>query len=358
MINKIAPPALAEEWDNPGLQLGDPKRPAERIMVALDPGQEAVEAAVAAGCSLLVTHHPLFFRPLKRIDASEPTGGVVFRAIGNNLAILSLHTNYDSADGGLNDLLAERLGLIETRPLKGSAEELVKLAAFVPEGHEERVLEVLFRFSGVIGNYRDCSFRVSGTGTFTPQEGAKPFIGEVGARNETGETRIEVLLRKEDLPAAVKALRAVHPYEEPAFDLYPLLNRGAERGLGRFGDLNADITLAGYASVVGEKLGTDVRYVGDPARRVRRVAVCSGSGSSLLREAVWKGADVFVTGDVKYHEAREAEALGVALIDAGHFATEVIMVDGVVSRLAQEMEKRGFQAEVIPCRAERDPFKL
>ncbi len=285
IINKIAPQHLAAEWDNPGLQVGDPAAAIERIMVALDPGQAAVEAAIAAGCNLLLTHHPLIFKSLKRISGQEPTGALILRAISSNLAIAALHTNYDVADDGVNDLLAARLGVTDCQPLTVSdAEELVKLSVFVPHGHEEQVMEALFRFTGVLGNYGDCSFRVAGIGTFRPLPGARPFIGTVGQREEVGESRLEVLLRRAELTAALKVLTSVHPYEEPAYDLYPVLNRGSARGLGRIGRLSAPLSLAEYAGLVKDRLGAaGVRIVGPLDNPVHKVALCGGSGASLLR---------------------------------------------------------------------------
>ncbi len=358
IINKIAPFRYAEEWDNVGLQVGDPAAPAERIMVALDPGRDVLEAAVADSYHLLLTHHPLIFTPLKRIAATDPTGNLVTLAIRHALTVVSLHTNFDIAAGGVNDLLAERLGIVSCLPLKMTgAEELVKLSVFVPQGHEEQVLEALFRFTGVIGNYRDCSFRTDGTGTFTPQAGAQPFIGEVGRREEVKESRLEVLVRGTDVASVVKALGKAHPYEEPAFDLYPLLNKGVERGLGRIGVLSASTTLGEFVAFVRERLGLQgLRYVGDAGRRVRKVALCGGSGASLLRTAQYQGADVLVTADIKYHEAREAEALGIALVDAGHFATERVMVRGLAARLENELVAGGFAATVTAFDGEKEPF--
>lgn len=358
IINVFAPFGRAEEWDNAGLQVGNPAAPASRIMVALDAGRSAVEAAVAARCQLLLTHHPLIFRPLKKISVADPLGQLVTLAIRNDLAIISLHTNYDIAAGGMNDLLAERLGVSRCEPLSVThREELVKLGVFVPEGHEEQVLEALFRVSGVIGNYSDCSFQARGIGTFRPLPGAAPFIGEVGKRERVAESRIEVLIRKDDVTAAVKALRKAHPYEEPAFDLYPLLNAGKADGLGRIGELPAAVPLGEFAALVKERLGlTGLRCVGDAGRPVRKVALCGGSGVSLVREAKGKGADVLVTGDVKYHEARDAEELGLALVDAGHFATELPMVRGVAEQLGKELSKRGYAAEITAYEGEREPF--
>jgi dinuclear metal center YbgI/SA1388 family protein len=358
IINKMAPQSLAEEWDSVGLMVGDPTAAAARIMVALDGTSETVDAAINHRCQLLLTHHPFIFRPLKHITSLDPTGRLVLKAARHDLAVISLHTNFDIADGGMNDLLAERLGVRECRPLRVTASEnLVKLVVFVPKGHEEKVREALFRFSGVIGAYSDCSFQCGGTGTFKPLEGAKPFIGQVGTREYVEESRIEVLLQKRDLSAAVAALVKAHPYEEPAFDLFPLLNKGMEQGLGRIGVLAEETTVSAFADEVKVRLGlAGIRFVGDGARPVRRVALCGGSGMSLLRDAQRQGADVLVTGDVKYHEARDAEALGVALIDGGHFGTEVPMVDSVAERMTAELATRRFEAEVIPFRGERDPF--
>ncbi len=360
IINKIAPQNLAEEWDAVGLQVGDPAAPVSRIMTALDPGGSAVEAAIANGCQLLVTHHPFIFKPLSRLSAADPVTARIFRAIRNNLAVISLHTNYDSAVGGLNDLLAERIGVGSCSPLAERVrEELVKLAVFVPKGFESQVMEALFRFSGVMGNYRDSSFRVDGTGTFLPLEGANPFRGEQGVRESVPEVRIEVLLHAADLGKATEALRAAHPYEEPAFDLYPLLNKGKGFGLGRIGTLEKPVTLAEYAVYICRRLGTSlVRYVGDPTLPVRTVALCSGGGASFIHEAKRRGADLLVTGDVKYHDARTAEEIGLALVDAGHFGTEIIAAQGLAERIGSDCRRRRYEVELLCCRDELDPFQV
>ncbi len=360
IINKIAPQNLAEKWDAVGLQVGDPTVTVSRIMTALDPGAPAIDAAIAAGCQLLVTHHPFIFKPLSRLTAADPVTARIFRAIRNNLAVISLHTNYDSAEGGLNDLLAEKIGVVSCKPLTESLhEELVKLAVFVPRGFEPQVMEALFRFSGFIGNYRDCSFRVDGTGTFFPLQGAKPFQGEVGIRESAEEVRLEVLLRAADAGKALEAMKAAHPYEEPAYDLYPLLNKGKGFGLGRIGVLGKPATLAEYAALVRERLNASlVRYVGSPLQSVRTVALCSGGGASFLHEAKRRGADLLVTGDVKYHDARTAEEIGLALMDAGHFGTEIIAAQGLATRISNECRHRRYEVELLPCRDELDPFQV
>lgn len=360
ITGKIAPAHLAESWDNVGLQLGDPVHQVSRIMVALDPARPAVEAAIEARCQLLITHHPFIFTPLKKIAASDETGSLIILAVKNDLSIISLHTNLDIVQGGVNDLLAQRLDVLDTQPLRVTgAEDFVKMALFVPRGHEEKLLKALSPFIAPIGNYRDCSFQGEGTGRFTPLAGATPFVGEVGKSHAEPESRLEFLLPKERVQGAVSALKGAHPYEEPAFDLYPVLNRGAQRGLGRIGVLAEPVTAAEFARCAKQRLGASgVRLVGDPAGQVRKIALCGGSGASLLHEAARKGADLLVTGDVKYHEAREAEALGIALLDAGHFATEHLMVQGLGAQLKDALQAKKFEAEVIEYQGEREPFSF
>jgi dinuclear metal center YbgI/SA1388 family protein len=352
---------LAESWDNSGLQVGDPDAGIERIMVALDATPAVVEAALSASCQLLLTHHPLLFKPMKTLSTATPQGKLVHAAIRANLAVVSIHTSYDVAEGGLNDLLAERLGVFGCRPLQaGSGQDLCKLVVFVPGDHLDRVRTALFPLAEALGNYRDCSFSAPGEGTFTPLIGAAPFIGAVGSLEMVSEQRLELLMVRSNLPRAVRALLAAHPYEEPAFDIYPLLNEGKPLGLGRIGSLAEQTNLADYAGWIKKTLkAPGLRFVGDPAALVKKVALCSGSGASLLREAARCGADVLVTGDVKYHDARDALDLGIALIDAGHFPSEIIMVDDVAERLGRQLSEAGYgNCCTVPCRIESDPLRV
>ena len=361
IINKIANPSLAEEWDNPGMQVGSHTADVTRIMVALDPLPTVIDAAISASCQLLVTHHPLMFKPLRSVSTSTVQGRSIHAAIRGGLSIVSMHTNYDSASGGLNDLLAEKIGLSGCRPLRiTSTTELSKLVTFVPDDHCEQVRNALFPLCESIGNYSGCSFSAGGDGTFTPREGAAPFSGTIGVPQRVSEQRLEVLVTRANLPRAVKALLAAHPYEEPAYDLYPLLNEGRTLGLGRVGHLPESLTLREYSARIRELLDAPLlRYVGDPDSAISKVALCSGSGASLLREGVKAGADVLVTGDVKYHEALDAEDAGICLIDAGHFPTEIIMVDEVSRRLTESLDKARFRGcQVVPYRLQRDPFRM
>jgi len=358
IINKKFPFCLSEEWDNVGLQVGDPASQVQRIMVALDPLPAVLDEALGRNCQLLVTHHPLLFKPLRQVTTTSPVGQLVLRAVNGGLALLAMHTNYDIADGGLNDLLAERLGLQQLRPLKVTGQDqLVKLVVFVPDGQLELVRHALFEHAYAIGNYRDCSFAASGEGTFSPQPGARPAIGSVGRLELVAEQRLELLLQREQLARAIKTLLSVHPYEEPAFDCYPLLNEGGQYGLGRIGVLPEPCPLAVFSDQARERLASGpLRLVGDQQRLIRTVALCSGSGASLLKEAVRAGADLLVTGDIKYHEAREAEASGIALLDVGHFASEQLMVSAVQGFLRTAVASAGYECEVLTTERERDPF--
>jgi len=358
IINKKYPFRLAEDWDNVGIQLGTLTTEIRRILVALDPLPAVFDEALAQHCDLLVTHHPLIFSPLRQITSSTSTGSSIIKAIRGGLAHLAMHTNFDIAGDGLNDLLAARLQLQGITPLKVSGHvELVKLVVFVPADQLEQVRHALCAHAEQLGNYRDCSFAALGEGTFLPLEGAQPAIGCVGSLERVAEQRLELLVRRDRLTKAVRTLLAVHPYEEPAFDCYPLLNESQAYGLGRIGRLAAPQPLQELARTIGNRLGCrDLRVVGDRSRTIQTVALCSGSGASLLREAARAGADLLLTGDVKYHDAREAEALGIALLDAGHFSTEQLMVGAVRDFLIHSCQAAGYAVEVFGSRCEADPF--
>ncbi|OGT99993.1 MAG: Nif3-like dinuclear metal center hexameric protein [Geobacteraceae bacterium GWC2_48_7] len=360
-INKIAPPDLAESWDNPGLQVGNPVGEVNRIMVALDPSPPVIEAAITSHCNLLVTHHPLIFKPLSSISTATPHGKTIHDAIKNKLSIIALHTNYDIAEGGLNDVLAQKIGLFSCLPLQTtSTQQLIKLVIYVPTDHLHKVRGAMLPFAEKIGKYSDCSFAADGQGTFTPLSGAAPFIGSEGVLEQVAEERLELLVDRAVLSRALKKLHLSHPYEEPAFDIYPLLNEGRSLGLGRIGRLSSSLPLAAYAARLATILrAPGLRYVGEPATMITKVALCSGSGASLIKAAKRAGADLLITGDLKYHEARDAEDLGMAVIDAGHFPTEIIMVDAVAGQLKRMISESGDgDCEVMQCDSERDPFQF
>ncbi|MEZ4601533.1 MAG: Nif3-like dinuclear metal center hexameric protein [Syntrophotaleaceae bacterium] len=360
LLHALYPPALAESWDNVGLQVGEPQTPVSRALVCLDPSAGALAEASRAAAQALVCHHPLIYTPLRSLVPVDETGRLLFQAVRDGIAILAAHTNLDRARDGLNDWLAEALGVEEAVPLQTGADDLLKLVVYVPAGYEKRVADALFQAgAGHIGNYDCCSFRSEGTGTFRPGSGSDPFSGSVGEQNSVRELRMETILPKERMRRVVDRMVKAHPYEEVAYDLIPLVNRRTEIGLGRIGILPRPTTLASFAEGVKQALSCPaLRLVGAPDRKVQKVALCGGSGSSLLAEAVRQGADVLVTGDVKYHDARNAENQNLALIDAGHFASEQLMVGRLAEVLRRKAAERGMHIEFLEYKGEEDPFTV
>jgi len=354
------PADLAEEWDNVGLQVGDPNAVVNRVLIALDPSAAAISAARGRGAQLLVTHHPLLFKPLRRLTPEDPVGEAIWQAVQGGVAIISAHTNLDAAPGGLNCWLAEKLGLQTSEPLQRMTGRLLKLVVYVPAGHEEAVADALFAAgAGQIGAYDQCSFRSTGIGTFRPGPGTAPFIGTSGVREAVAEARLETIVPQRRLHKVLDRLRKAHPYEEVAYDLIPLANTLADTGLGRIGRLAGPLPLAALGDQVKTALGCQsVRLVGLLEQPVSKVAVCGGSGAGLIQEAKRSGADVLVTGDVKYHEARLAEDLGLSLIDAGHFATEILAVAGLAAAISQMAVANQWPLDVTTYEDERDPFAV
>ena len=362
LMNHLAPPDLAEPWDNCGLQVGSPGWPAERIRVALDPSCEVVATACEAGADLLVTHHPLLFSGLKRVDFDRMPGRVLKMAVENRLSIFSAHTNLDSATGGLNDVCAEKLGLRDIRVLDSPRlPEYRKLAVFVPRTHEEAVLDVLEDSpAGNYGAYSSCSFAVSGKGRFKPLDKASPFIGTAGKVAVADEVRIETIVAVADVEKVVALIRTVHPYETMAYDVFPLAGSvGRAQGLGRVGVLEKRLTLDALAARVKTCFGVDhVRVAGAPDLSVSRVAVCSGSGAGLMDAFLASSADVFISGELKHHNGLSAWESGRGVIDVGHFETECLVVDLLVDRLRSLVAEAGLAVDIQPCREERNPFRL
>ena len=358
LIHANYPPSLAEDWDNVGLQVGDPTAPLARVLISLDVTEATLAEAEALGVQAIVAHHPLIFRPLKNITTLDPTGRLLLRAVSAKIAIIAVHTNLDGGADGLNDWLAARIGIKEVTPLKGANLPLYKLVVYVPTGYEKEVESALFAAgAGTIGRYDHCSFSSAGTGRFRPGVTSAPFIGSPGQESTPAEIRIETIVSAERLPRVIDKLCRAHPYEEPAYDLLLLQNRREDLGLGRIGRLSQPLPLQDYARQIGTALGTtSLRLVGDPQRLISKVACCGGSGASLIFDAQRQGADLLVTGDIKYHEAENALALGLALVDAGHFATEQLMVAGLTEKLRAAASSRQLPMEFIESASGHDPF--
>lgn len=343
LIEKLAPKDLAEDWDNVGLQIGNPQSEVNKILVCLDLTEQILDQAVELDVEMIITHHPLIFKPLKKISLATPLGKKINKIIKNDLLVYSAHTNLDIAWGGINDILVEKLGLLQPQVLAATGEEnFYKLVVFVPAGHEESLKEALASSgAGWIGNYSHCFFQTSGTGNFKPLEGTNPFLGSIGKVETTEEYRLETIIPEKCLKRALQSMLKAHPYEEVAYDLYLLANEGKKVGLGRVGYLPEPLTLAEFVSQVKNSLGVkQLRVVGDLDNQIRKVAVCGGSGGSLVSAAAFKGAQVLLTGDVKYHEARDAEDLALNVVDAGHDLTEQVIIPVLVEYLLQELKEK------------------
>lgn len=360
LVHSLYSPELAEDWDNVGLQVGDPGAPLERVVVSLDPCLPALRAARDAGAQALVTHHPLLLRPLKRLSPDDTIGKTIWTAVQSGIAIVCAHTNLDCAVDGLNRWLADQLGVQQSVPLQPAAGDYLKLVVFVPVGHEESLAEAVFSAgAGAIGAYDRCSFRSSGWGTFRAGEGTDPFIGEAGRTEQVEELRLETIVPRRQLQRVLEKMLKAHPYEEVAYDLIPLQNRVPGAGLGRIGRLAAEMPLNDFADRVKSALGcSHLRLTGAGNRTVHKIALCGGSGAGLLHTAHRQGADVLVTGDVKYHDARLAEQLGIDLIDAGHFATEKVMIGKVAETLNRVARQRHWDILFDTFTGEQDPFRF
>lgn len=358
-IELLAPKYLAEEWDNIGLQVGNLRDEVKGILVALDVTPEILQQAITQNVQMIISHHPLLFRPLKSMRTDTVLGNMIKEAIKNDIAIYAAHTNLDSAREGINHLLAGNLGLQQIEILQVSHQEkLVKIVVFAPADYADDIRNAMAEAgAGWIGNYSHCSFQSKGIGTFMPREGTNPYIGRQGVLEKVDEWRIETIVQEKQVKQVLAAMIHAHPYEEVAYDLYALANNGDSLGLGRLGELSESSTVYTLANKVKEILHCPVvRLVGDEERTVKKVAVCGGSGASLIGKAVSAGADVLVTGDVKYHEAQEAAAQGLAIIDAGHFATEQIIVPILADYLTTYAREQDLKLEIFTAR-ERDVFK-
>ena len=336
----------AEEWDNVGLHAGDRNKEISRIMVALSPGEDAVNAAVEAGVDMLLTHHPLIFRSMKQINSDTATGRSLLKLIRNDVNLYCAHTNLDIAKDGVNDVLAQALELEQVKPLADITHDICyKVVVYVPAGYEEIVRQAMCKAgAGCIGNYSGCTFQAKGTGTFLPGENTNPFIGEAGRMEYAEEYRLETVVPQAVLSAVIRAMEAVHPYEEVAYDVFRLENGGEDRGIGRVGQLKEAVSLAEFLDFTASKLSCNhMTYRGDLSRQIKTVALCGGSGSSYMGAAKKAGADVYVTGDMRYHDAQAADEMDLCVVDAGHLRTERMIVDA----LAAFARKQGLEVIVF-----------
>jgi len=359
LLASAYPPAWTVSGDHCGFEVGDPETRVDLILVALEATPAVVAEAGRKQAQLLLTHHPLLYQPLTAVREDEPGGRLLSELIRAGLALVSCHTNLDVAPGGLNDYLANRLELEGVEVLCATAQDAVhKLTVFVPLGYEDRVRQALGDLGlGVIGLYSHCSFAARGQGTYRALAGAKPFRGEVASLSRVQESRLEVLAPESLLPAALTRLKEVHPYEEVAYDLYPRQNPGAPLGLGRLGHWPKPRPFSQAVSRVKEIFGVKMVTVwGRPPEEVRRVAVCGGSAGDLIAGAREKGAQLFLTGEVRHHQVPPGSPEGFAILTVGHFASEVVFMDPWAQQLRALFMDAGLTVQVevaaaqdLPC---------
>lgn len=321
-LETLAPLSFQEEYDNSGLIHGEPDWEIESALISLDCTEAVVDEAIALGCGLIISHHPIVFKGLKKFNSRTYVERVVMRAIKNGIALYAIHTNFDNVLNGVNAKICEKLGLGHTSILSPKAALFRKIVTFCPLGHADQVRNALFSAgAGHSGAYSECSFNAEGTGTFKAGNEARPFVGEIGHQHHEEEVRIETVYPVHLENRVVSALLHAHPYEEVAYDLYPITN-SFEVGSGMLGSLNEPADELSFLKLVKERLNCKViRHTALRGKPVSKVAVCGGSGSFLLSKAIAAGADVFITADYKYHEFFDAEGK-IVISDVGHFESE------------------------------------
>ncbi|WP_114783435.1 Nif3-like dinuclear metal center hexameric protein [Botryobacter ruber] len=323
-LELLAPPHYQESYDNAGLQTGDSSTQVTGALLTLDCTEAVLDEALAKGCNLVIAHHPVIFKGLKQLTGRNYVERTIIKAIQNNIAIYASHTNLDNMHHGVNAKIAQKLELQHTRILVNKPQTLMQLVTFVPTDSTEKVLQALYEAgAGQLGDYRNCSFQVQGTGTFLPTGKAAPAIGEVGKQEQVTENRIEVIFPAYLQHKVMAALRQAHPYEEVAHYLTSLENQNQEIGIGMIGELAEPLQEEAFLAYLKEKMALQgMRYTSVGAKKIKRVAVCGGSGSFLIKDALRQGADALVTGDVKYHEFFDAEGR-LLIADIGHYESEV-----------------------------------
>ena len=357
-MERFAPKRLAESWDNVGLLLGDPASPVERVMTCLTVTSGTADEAIAGRAEAIVSHHPIFFKGTKDLRADQPETGHLWRLARAGVAVLSPHTSFDNTVNGINDGLARRFGLVEVAPLRVSpGEDWYKLVIFAPRAERSQIIEAATSAgAGELGEYTECSFTTTGIGTFRGSPASNPTIGKAGGdRESVRECRVELLCSGSRRTSVLAAIRAVHSYEEPAIDLIRVDPTWPQtEGSGRVGRLPAPAALGEFAARVARILqAPGTQFVGDPTRPVERVALCCGAGGDFLSDARRASADVFLTGETRYHQALEAAESGIGMIVVGHHASERPGVEDLAKILAREFAS----LQVWASEAERDPLQ-
>ncbi len=340
ILSELAPPSIQESYDNAGLITGNNEMDVTGILVSLDATEAIIDEAIARKCNMVVAHHPIVFKGLKQINGKNYVERTIIKAIKNDIAIYAIHTNLDNVlENGVNQKIAQKLGLTNTQILAKKSETVLKLAVYVPREHMESVRDAIFNAGGGhIGDCDQCGFVSEGTGSFRGGENANPFVGNKGELHLEPETKIEVVVPAHLQDKVVNAMLKAHPYEEVAFDLHLLQNKSLHVGAGLIGSLSKPLTPDAFLKMVKLNMQTAViRYTNTNRNTISRVAVCGGSGSFLIKNAKAAGADAYITGDIKYHEFFDGEN-ELMICDIGHFESEQFTIELL----------RDFLSEKIP----------
>jgi dinuclear metal center YbgI/SA1388 family protein len=328
LLESFAPLHYQEPYDNSGLTVGDGEMQIKGILLCTDITLDVIEEAIQLDANLIISHHPVIFSPLKSITGKTITEKIVLRAIQSNIALYSAHTNLDNVSDGVNQKICEKIGMEHNEVLVSMPNHLKKLVTYVPASHAEIVRNALFSTgAGHVGKYDSCSYNIEGQGSFRPLEGASPYIGKIGELHFEDEIRIETVFPAELKSKMIHALLEVHPYEEVAYDIYPLENTYVRAGAGMIGDLPDEMNEKAFMEHIQSVFQSEViRHSQLTGKKIKKVAVCGGSGAFLIQNAISSGADVFLTGEIKYHQFFAAEGR-ILLLDIGHFESEKFTIE-------------------------------
>ena len=357
-IEEMYPPSLAQDWDNVGLLVGDPQKNIKNILLTIDVTKNVVDEAKRLKTDLIVSYHPVIWDGLKKVIAEGPTR-VVYELIRSGIAVFSIHTALDSALGGVNDALAEIVGIKDGKPIGDyvghPGGDRYKLIVFVPIESVAKVSNAIFAAgAGAIGNYSHCGFNAEGTGTFLPQKGAKPAVGKRGKLEKVTETRFETVVPSDKLDAVISAMRKAHPYETPAYDVFKIFGTETPFGLGRIGELVRPLRVARIIKKVKEITGAKaLGLVGDEKRLVRKAAVCAGSCGKIINQVIAAKADLYLTGELKHHQALAAQEAGVTCICLSHTVSERF----ILKKIAKQLQKQIKSVTIKISQKDADPFK-
>jgi len=353
-LDKIAPFFLQESFDNSGIQFADLDAPVTKILLSLDVTQGVLNEAIEKKANLIIAHHPLLFSPLKQITKQK--NPLLYQVITAQINLIAMHTNYDLSEDGLNDYVTNLLGIKKISPLQSSSEKIFKFAVYVPIQYADKVSQAIFKGgAGKIGRYTETSFNITGQGTFKPMEGTNPFIGKIGEKETVREIKIETVAAERDLESVVQAMKDNHPYEEPAYDIYELKTKPSY-GIGIFGEIDKEVEISKFSLAVKNRLRARyVRLIKSNNRKIKRVALCTGAGGSLLEQVNNKNTDLYITGDITYHAALRAKELGLNVLDIEHFDTEKFFVEALYGQLI----KFGIPQDIlIKSKKMESPYKL